>query len=359
MVDEGAIREALLTSQEKLIAAYEAGPAALDLYFLDFEALKKQILDASRLGHLSSDTLQLAAKVVGGVHTIAQSFIALDNAAADALEKTEGNLQNLLFSCGDDEDELEEDESHYDPSTDSDASGEEADESDKEDGGDDSDADYRLPSSGSDEESDLEEEPDAPKWDLLRDWLLDNMAYPFAHNEADHTDVLRLAKISYPAFLHWLKQMRENMQWDEFLQTHAKGDPRQFRHILSAIRGDFSCVSPATLAAVSQMRTVITDTYDDTIPQWWGDVVELVEGMEKMFWEGAAEIVRLESDETLTTDESDEDDATIQVPLESEIAVQPLGKMSDAAASARSSSLSMKRKAQDMATCELPMSQES
>jgi hypothetical protein len=357
MVDEGAIREALLTAQEKLIVAYGAGPAALDVYFLDFEALKKQIIDASRLGLLSSDTMQLAANVVGGIPAICQSFMALDKAAADAVAGVKRKIQNLPLGCREDEDEFEGDGHDSDLSTDSDASSEqEADETDKDDESDGSDMDYGTLDSNSDGESDEDEDedPDPPKWELLRDWLLDNIAYPFARNELEHAEMLQLARIPYPWFLHWLKQMREHIQWDKFLQQHSKGDPRHFQRILITAQDDPSSIPPTTFAAVSQMRTLIRETYEDTIPQWWDDVIGLVEGMEKKFWEGAVEEVYLGSREILT---EDEDDA--QIHTKTEVTPYPLAKVHDAVIPARPSLLGTKRKALDMSTYEPPGSHES
>lgn len=306
MVDEGAIRDALLAAQENLVVAFGAGPAALDVYFTNFEALKKQIIDASRLGLLSKETMQLAADVIGGIPAIAQSFMALEQEATHALSKIQRNSRDRPIICMDDDNESENSESDDELSVDSDAShGDGADETDMDDQSDDSDTDNGVVYSDDDEDPDEDDEHDrhlAPQWHLLRDWLLDNISHPFAYNESEYAMMLKTANVSFPTFQHWLNQMRDNIQWDKLIRNYSNGDPRKWRNLLCNAKDDRENLPPAIQAAISRVVVIIGETYDTTIPLWWEQSVSLLAGMEDAAWSGAAEHVCWSSDGSSSSD---------------------------------------------------------
>ncbi|KIM22737.1 hypothetical protein M408DRAFT_332782 [Serendipita vermifera MAFF 305830] len=346
MVDEGAIRKALLSAQEDLVVAFGAGPSALDVYFSNFEALKKQIIQASQLGLLSKETMQLAADVVGGIPAMAQSFMALEQGATRALSKIGRNTRDHPIVCGDDEDD---DEDSCDSSMDSDASSEDgAEETDLDEEKENSDTEDDGNYSSSDGESyEDDDHPLAPQWHLLRDWLLDNIGHPFAYNESEYADLLKRANVSFAAFQHWLGQMREHMHWDKLIRNCSDGDQRKWKTLLT--KGNEAELPPALQAVISRTKDRICETYEMTIPLWWEQSVSLLANMEDAIWLGATENTRSSSHESSSDDECGS-------PLRSGaklVSELPVSKVTDAC-QPRASLAGVKRKAVEMWASELP-----
>lgn len=301
MVDEDAIRDALLGAQEKLAIAYQQGPAALELFHADFEILKSRIISAAQAGLLSRDTLQIAANVVRGIPIIVQSFIRLEQQAAEGLGKLHTNTREQVLLCLDDPRRASSSRAggFHDPSQ------EESDETDA-DSEDDLD-----PESYAEFSDDDDEELHEPRWTILRDWFLNNLGHPFAVAESEHEDLLKTANISYPSFVHWLEQMRRHIRWDRLLSVHGKGSPRELASLVSVVLHDnhntpIAKVEPETCAALLEAKRVVTESCDEMPSKWWEESIQLVELMKEFHLLGAEEVVQWESAEEVVSEDGSE-----------------------------------------------------
>ncbi|KAG8818989.1 hypothetical protein FRC19_010199 [Serendipita sp. 401] len=316
MVDEEAIREALLGAQERLIVAYTAGPAALDDFLAEFERLKSNIIGAAKSELLSRETLQIAADVVRGIPIITQSFLRLEQEAAKGLGAVIRNTREQAINCAETASSQDTFQTHGDN-----VDGDEADESDSENG---LSGDYSSGEeySEDDEESEWEyeeelEDADRPKWSILRDWLLDNIAYPFAGDESKHHDILERANVSYPTFVHWLAQMRKFIRWDRLVQQHGEGCVEKLTALIHAVLSttqssldQHSSIPPEAYQDLSRVKDIVVRKFNAHFSAWWTEAEELFDQLQEFYWLGAEDIVHWSSDEVPESDSEDDEDTS-------------------------------------------------
>lgn len=328
---DASIRSQLLSVQSDLLDAYDRGHDELVAFMHKWATLKDQLIAAASAHLLSRETLQLAADVAKPVAAIASSLLALQNASATLASQLTQDTKKEVLNTLTAETDAGDSDSDGPPGSDS----------------------------GFDDEDD--EDPDAPKYEILRDWFYANIRHPFASREKDHGDLLTSANITYDQFLTWLDFVRDKSGWSHIFSLHARTSPRRMEKLCSQVFDELDHGVPRLNSALPltvrddfrKLRMDIERVYHFDLSDWWEPVTDLFEEAGLSLWNESLDIEQWLSDECLSenesiaTTDSDEDSLIIDQPQALESGVRL--RLSTPSTIRRLQLAGSKRKAEELA----------
>ncbi|KAG8819743.1 hypothetical protein FRC19_009573 [Serendipita sp. 401] len=281
---DASITKRLQAVQNELVTAYEKGHDELVSFMKSWAQLKDSIIAAASTHSLSKETLQLAANVAKPVAAIASSLLAIEVARAKMVNELQEEAKDLVSSQHCEEDLVDE---SYDSDTQS------------------------LPGSYFSENDDDWEDPEAPDYNILRDWFFAHIGSPFLSPQEDYADLLQNAKVDRIQFHHWLEYVRQTSGWGRIFVNHAHSTPQKMEDLCSQLFDEFERGVPRTKSAyplavrneVKRFRTDFEKIYDFNLSDWWGPVHEMLDVAGYSIWDSNAEAEEWDSDEYLSDEE--------------------------------------------------------
>ncbi|KAG8830280.1 hypothetical protein FRC17_005105 [Serendipita sp. 399] len=250
MASDAVVRQQLLNLDGLLVEAIGDGPRQLELFAERWAVIAASIATAKQTNSLSQDTLVLAKVVTHRIASIASAFARLEEVAQQPL-----SVEPLL---NDDNPENKEDLS-------------------------DDDSDYGGLLDEDEALEDDEEDPNPPNWPFLRDWLMENMGYPFVPTSSDVTPVLQHGNITLPMLRQWVDYVRKHSGWQNLFKEHADCNTNHMQDLwsetLKEIRTTSSHVSStlpphARDGLINMYQRVLHIFESDTSP-WWDEAAAL------------------------------------------------------------------------------------
>ncbi|KAG8818591.1 hypothetical protein FRC19_010473 [Serendipita sp. 401] len=279
MVREEILRRQLLAAEDRLLSALNDN--TLEEFLAEWATLQENVLAAAELDQLSNELLILNDNVCKGVEDIVQSCLNIDAAIEKAFDMQDflsdfnicaagTGLSNTEIppSLSDNaENSRQQRQSAFDPghhrsklrsqrhvtleerfSTLTDYAGTGLTE----------DTDNDLES----DEEDFDE-PD-PDWDKMKDWFLENIAFPFL--DPDQPDpILRSAPISPDHLEYWVSQVCRRCNWQELYAKYASKDRSRMQIICDVIFSPPRGASSHSIRVTSPMREAFQKMRQDAI----------------------------------------------------------------------------------------------
>jgi hypothetical protein len=278
---DASIKRQLLGIQDALLNAYDQGPEEILVFMKTWTDLKDRLIAAASAKLLSPETLQLAADVAKPVARIATSLHALDKARM----KTSADL---VRDSTEQVSSLEDDEDSGESSCSDSASIPDAEE---------------LPSA--------EDEDDEPCYVVLRDWFFAHIGHPFAADDNEYSDMLKIAKINRAQFLEWLEFVRNKSGWSRLFHIHARSNPHYMENLCQQVFDELdkgvsrvsSAVPPAIYDDFRQLRIDVERIYPFNFSDWWDPINRVFEEAGLGPWNDLPMVEEWFSDDEYLSDE--------------------------------------------------------
>ncbi|PVG03205.1 hypothetical protein CPB86DRAFT_869654 [Serendipita vermifera] len=307
-LDDNALKNELAEMQQRLLSALQHGDEQVHSFLRDWDHLKQQLIHGLSTGRVSEETKQLAADVARHVALIAQSFLKLEQVSG-VLTKDSTTLSTVQKDIkkhdslpmqprqadsakAENDDRLQRYPSKIEPQSDNKDAGTALIESklhttvQQEHESDQSDLDVDSSSDSDTEEllsnADSTEDTEDPNWDVLRDWMLSNIAVPFLPTGPEARELECKAGVDSDGLICWIESTRNQCGWSDLLAKYAHGDLNKMRDLCL----DIFCETGEAAATQSYPQELVNDflamreylrSLDTTAPSsWWTEIGQLL-----------------------------------------------------------------------------------
>lgn len=303
MASDAAVRQELRNLDSLLLEAYGDGPRQLAVFAERWRSLTRSIAALKQANLLSNDTLLLARTVTQRIAVIAGAFHRVEQAAQQPLFDGQESVADITENQEDSSDDEEDEE------------------------------DWPGDSLGTGDDEQDDEDPNPPNWPFLREWLLQNMGYPFVLSTPDLSTVLDQGNISQVALEYWVKSVRRQSGWATVFAQHAKSDPENMRRYWSTFMDELRAnIDPSHSQLGTQLRQGLTELHNSVLdvfeidsPPWWDEAASLFMQTWCMPHEsGNLEVQEWFSDE----EEEEEEEVAVEVTSDFEFE-QGIGQLLD------------------------------